>query len=52
MEPHVMVHNAKVHKSQSKDSLVSGPMVRDRVRVWAIVSVWVRFRVRVWVSTG
>ena len=24
-------------------------MVRDRVRVWAIVSVWVRFRVGVWV---
>ena len=24
-------------------------MVRDRGRVWAIVSVWVRFRVGVWV---
>ena len=24
-------------------------MVRDRVRVWVIVSVWVRFRVGVWV---
>ena len=24
-------------------------MVEDRVRVWAIVSVWVRFRVGVWV---
>ena len=24
-------------------------MVRVRVRVWAIVSVWVRFRVGVWV---
>ena len=23
-------------------------MVRDRVRVWAIVNVWVRFRVRIW----
>ena len=23
-------------------------MVRDRVRVWVIVSVWVRFRVGVW----
>ncbi len=24
-------------------------MVRHRVRVWVIVSVWVRFRVGVWV---
>ena len=39
MEPHAMVHNAMVHKSQSKASLVSGPMVRDRVRVWAIVKI-------------
>ena len=23
-------------------------MVRDRVRVWAIVSVWVRFTVGIW----
>ena len=23
-------------------------MVRDRVRVWAIVSVWAKFRVGVW----
>ena len=45
MEPHAMVHNAMVHKSQSKDR----SMVRDRVRVWVIVSVWVRFRVGVWV---
>ena len=49
MKPHAMVHNAIVHKSQSKDSLVSGPMVGDRVRVWVIVSAWVRFRVGVWV---
>ena len=48
IEPHAMVLNAMVHKSQSKDSLVSGPMVRDRVSVWAIVSVWVSFRVEVW----
>ena len=43
-----MVHNAMVHELQSKDSLMSGPMVRHRVRVWVIVSVWVRFRVGVW----
>ena len=49
MEPHAMVHNAMVHRSQSKDSLVSGPTVRNRVWVWAIVSVWARFRVGVWV---
>ena len=48
MEPHAMVHNAMVHKLQSKDSLMSGPMIRDRVRVWVIVSVWVRCRVGVW----
>ena len=52
MEPNAMLHNAIVHKSQSNDSLVSGPMVRDRVTGWAIVSVWARFRVGVWVSTG
>ena len=23
-------------------------MVRDRVRVWVIVNVWVRFRVGIW----
>ena len=48
MEPHAMVHNAMVHKLQLKHSLVSGPMVRHRVRVWAIASVWVSFRVGVW----
>ena len=49
MESHTMVHNAMVHRLQTKDSLVSGPMVRDRVRAWVIVSVWARFRVGVWV---
>ena len=52
MEPHAMLHNAMVHKSQSKDSLVSGPMVRVRVRIWAIVSVWIRFRVGIWDTFG
>ena len=27
-------------------------MVRDRVRVWVIVSVWVRFRVGIWDTFG
>ena len=33
---------------QSKDSLVSDPIVRARVKVWVIVSVWIRFRVGIW----
>ena len=43
-----MVLNAMVHKLQFKHSLVSGPMVRHRVTVWVIVSVWVSFRVGFW----